>query len=61
MIILNIRSNFDLIMVDKSSENVILDPLNDRVVKSVPKPPRFPLSKTDLFKTKGSLIYSSNS
>ena len=40
-------------MVDKSVENVILDPLKDRVVKSVPKPPRFPLGKNDLFKTNG--------
>lgn len=46
-------------MVDKSAENVILDPCNDRKIKSVPKPPRFPLQKNDLFKPKGMQFTSS--
>ena len=54
MIIYGEMSNFDLIMVDKTGgDNTLLDPCNDRVVKSVPKPPRFPLQKNDLFKLKG--------
>ena len=31
----------------------ILDPCNDRQVKDVPKPPRFPLSAKDLYIDKG--------
>jgi hypothetical protein len=37
-------------MVDSSSVNEILDPLNDRKIKSVPKPPRLPLQKDTLFR-----------
>ena len=35
-------------MVENSSQ-YLLDPLNDRVVNSVQRPPRFPLGKTELF------------
>ena len=35
-------------MVENSSQ-YLLDPFNDRVVKSVPRPPRYPLGKTELF------------
>jgi hypothetical protein len=31
----------------------LLDPFNDRQVKDVPKPPRYPLSSRDLYIDKG--------
>jgi hypothetical protein len=36
-------------MVENSTRDLLLDPCNDRVVNSVPKPPRFPLKSTELF------------
>lgn len=35
----------------------LLDPCNDRQVKDLPKPPRFPLDSANLYHTRGNLFY----